>query len=208
MKKTLLTGLAVLLTTLTISAHNGGLFNIGGRIGIVSSSEVIPTTSSALGDAITAEGTGWTGTLFARLNVPVLPLFIQPELQYTNTTIQIPLVVDTGTTTEKHTYIDLPILVGAEIGLGDLVRVRLNAGPVFSLAADKGFGDLVSEDFVAAYEEPDMSWTAGLGVSVLSFTADFRYNGNFVNDTIDKENIIDSINTDYTSWSISVGVMF
>ena len=209
MKKFIISALAVLFSTLAVGAHNNlSLFNIGGRVGIISSSEAIPTTGEGITDAIKADGTGWTGTVFARINVPILPLFIQPELQYTSTTISIPMVTDNSTTTDKHTYIDLPVLVGAELGLGDLVRVRVNAGPVFSIAAEKGFGDLGKEDFVAAYNEPKMSWTAGLGVSVTAFVAELRYNGNFVNGKLDTENIMGSIDTNRTSWSLSVGIMF
>lgn len=209
MKKFIISGLLVILTSLTMSANNNiGLFNVGARIGIVSSSEVVPTTGAGLEEAIKAEGTGWTGTLFARINVPILPIFIQPELQYTNTTIEIPLVLDNSTTTAKHTYIDLPVMVGAELGLGELVRVRVNAGPVFAIASDKAIGDLSGDDFTAAYNDPKMSWTAGLGVTILAFTADLRYNGNFVDNKIDMENIMGSINTDRASWSLSIGLMF
>ena len=89
MKKFLLAIVAI--TTLSVgSAVAGnnllGLFNVGGRIGIISSSEGIPTTSDGVKDAIKAEGTGWTGNVFARINIPKLPLYIQPELQYTTPT--------------------------------------------------------------------------------------------------------------------------
>lgn len=209
MKKTILTSIVLLFATLSMSANNIlGVFNIGGRIGIVSSSENIPTTSEGVTEAIKADGTGWTGTVFARVNIPRLPLYIQPELQYTNTTISIPMVTDNSGATEKHTSIDLPILLGAEFGLGGLASVRVNAGPVFAVASEKGFGDLVEEDFMNAYKEPSMSWTAGLGVKVLSLIAEIRYNGNFVNGTIDTSNIAGSVDTNRTSWNLSVGVMF
>jgi hypothetical protein len=159
-------------------------------------------------EAIKADGTGWTGTVFARVNIPSLPLYIQPELQYTNTTITIPIVTDNSQNTEKHTYIDLPVLLGAEFGLGSLASVRINAGPVFAIASEKGFGDLTQDDFVAAYNEPTMTWTAGLGVKVLSFIAEVRYNGNFVDGKIDTDNIMGSIDTNRTSWSLSLGVVF
>jgi hypothetical protein len=79
---------------------------------------------------------------------------------------------------------------------------------VFSIASEKGFGDLEKNDFIAAYNEPKMSWTAGLGVSVTAFVAELRYNGNFVDGKFDTENIMGSIDTNRTSWSLSVGIMF
>lgn len=209
MRKFIFSSLVVLLTTLTLSAHNnGGLFSFGGRIGIVSSSEEVPNTSEGLSEVFNAEGTGWTGALVARVDVPILPLFIQPELQFTSTTLSIAQASDNSSATAKHTYLDLPVMLGAEIGLGDLVRVRANAGPVFSIVADKGLSELDSDDFIAAYETPSMTWAAGFGVSILSFTADLRYNGSFTNGVFDKENIIGSIDTKATSWTLSIGVMF
>ena len=91
--------LALAVATLSITsamAGNGlfGVLNVGGRIGIISSSENIPTTSEGVKDAITAEGTGWTGNVFARINIPKTAFYLQPELQYTNTTINIPSVDD------------------------------------------------------------------------------------------------------------------
>lgn len=211
MKKFLL---AIAVATLSISsamAGNGllGFLNVGGRLGIVSSSQqVLPTTGDGIKDAITAEGTGWTGNVFARINLPKLPLYIQPELQYTNS--KVPSIKDVIDKPITHSYIDLPVLVGAEFGIGDLVSVRVNAGPVFPVAQEKGFRDLTKEDFVNAWEsfkaEKEMTWTAGLGVKLLGIIAEVRYNGNFNGDT----KIIDgvSINSQPTSWNLSVGIIF
>ncbi len=209
MKKLLILCVAVLTATMTANAGNIlGIFNVGGRIGIVSSSEQVPTTSDGIAEAIKADGTGWCGSVFARVNIPKLPIYLQPELQYTSTTITIPMLLDNGQTTEKHSYIDLPVLVGAEFGLGQLVNLKVNAGPVFAIASDKGVSDLVEEDFISAYNDPTMSWTAGLGVTVLRFTAEVRYNGNFVDGKIDTGNIMGSIDPNRTSWSLSLGVVF
>ena len=210
MKKILL---AIAVATLSISsamAGDGllGFLNVGGRLGIISSSQQLPTTTDGIKDIISAEGTGWTGNVFARINLPKLPLYIQPELQYTNS--KIPSIKDVIDKPVTHRYIDLPVLVGAEFGLGDLVSVRVNAGPVFPVAEEKGFKDLTKEDFVNAWEsfkaDKQMTWTAGLGLKVLGIIAEVRYNGNFGGDT----KIIDgvSINSQPTSWNMSVGVMF
>lgn len=209
MKKLVFSCLVLLSLSLSARANNIlGILNIGGRVGIVSSSQMVPTNQEEITNAIKADGTGWTGTVFARLNIPSLPFYIQPELQYTNTTITIPMVTDNSQNTEKHTYIDFPVLLGAEFGLGSLASVRINAGPVFAIASEKGFGDLTQDDFVAAYNEPTMSWTAGLGVKVLSIIAEVRYNGNFTDGKIDTSNLAGSIDTNRTSWNLSIGLMF
>lgn len=214
MKKIILSALFVLSSAFTMNAFGFlGIFNFGARVGIVSSSENIPTTSSGIMETINAEGTGWTGTLFARINIPKLPLYIQPELQYTKTTIDLPklsldyILGKEEEGVESHTYIDLPILLGAEIDLG-LAGVRINAGPVFAIASEKGFKDLVEEDFMAAYKEPKVSWTAGLAVDVFWLTAEVRYNGNFNGGEINTEDIAGSINPNRTSWNLSFGITF
>ena len=215
MKKFLLLFALVTLSAGSAMAGNGlfGLFHVGGRIGIISSSQGIPTTTDGVKDAIKAEGTGWTGNVFARINIPKTVLYLQPELQYTNTTINIPDVNDLlgkGEKKESHSYIDLPVLLGLEFGLGGLASVRINAGPVFPITTEKGFKDLTKEDFENAWNtlktDPQMTWTAGLGVKVLSLIAEIRYNGNFNGDTVSVDNI--SVNTERTSWNLSLGVMF
>ena len=223
MKKVILSIVAALLSCSAMMAGNNilGILNVGGRIGIVSSSEQSPDTTSAITEAITAEGTGWTGTVFARINIPKLPLYIQPELQYTNSQIKVPTLPSVedllGGTTEKeetvtNTYIDLPVLIGAEIGLGGLASVRVNAGPVVAIAQNKGFKELTENDFLNAWDklkkDPTMSWTAGVGVKVLSLIAEVRYNGNFKEGKVDAKDIKNSINPNRTSWNLSLGVMF
>lgn len=217
MRKFTLTLIALLSTVVMANAHNNilGIIGIGGRLGMISSSEQLPTTGDQLKESITAKGTGWTGTLVVKLNIPKLPIYIQPELQYTNTTIKLPSL-DIGTILggekepeiESHRYIDMPVLIGAEFNLIGLVGVRVNAGPVFAISSEKGFGDLEKNDFIAAYEDPKMTWTAGVGVSVLNFVGEVRYNGNFNGGKIDTENIAGSIDTNRTSWNISIGMMF
>lgn len=223
MKKVILSFVAALLSCSAMMAGNNilGILNVGGRIGIVSSSEQIPDTTDALKNAITAQGTGWTGTVFARVNIPKLPLYIQPELQYTNSQIKVPTLpsVDEllGGKTESeetvtNTYIDLPVLIGAEIGLGGLASIRVNAGPVVSIAQNKGFKELTENDFLNAWDklkkDPTVTWTAGVGVKVLSLIAEVRYNGNFKGGKVDTENLQESIDPNRTSWNLSLGVMF
>lgn len=217
MKKLILTAVAAICTIVAANANNNilGILNVGARIGIISSSEHIPTSSAEITDAIKAEGTGWTGTVFARVNIPKLPFYLQPELQYTNTTIKLPSVdLDAILGNEKeeevetHRYIDLPILLGFEFGLGSLANVRVNAGPVFAISSEKGFKDLTEDDFIGAYKEPKVSWTAGLGVKLLSFIAEVRYNGNFTNGEVNTEDLAGSIDPNRTSWNLSIGVVF
>jgi hypothetical protein len=220
MKKLLLTAIIALCSFASVSANNNilGILNIGGRIGIISSSETIPMDGEAIKESITAEGTGWTGNIFARINLPKLPIYIQPELQYTKTTIDIPsfdidsiLGKEEEAVVESHRYIDMHILIGAEFGLGSLVSVRVNAGPVFAIASEKGFKDLTQNDFLQAWDnllaEPQMTWTAGLGVKVLSLIAEIRYNGNF-NSGASATDLAGAVNTARTSWNMSIGVMF
>ena len=212
MKKIVLSTLLVLFSTMAANALIGP-FNIGARLGLISSSEQIPMKSGALEEAITAEGTGWTGTVFARVNLSK-HFFLQPELQYTKTTIDLPSFTLDGLLgkeeeVESHRYIDLPILLGFEFGLGGRASLRLNAGPVFAIASEKGFSDLVEDDFIAAYKTPSVSWTAGIGARILGgIIADFRYNGNFSDSKFDIKDPLAIIDTNTSSWNLSIGIMF
>lgn len=206
MKKLSLVAVLLLSSCFAASANSIlGIFNVGGRVGVTSSRENLPTADSGV---VEIDGLGWTGTVFARVNLPKLPLYVQPELQYTSTTITIPMLIDNSQSTEQHTYIDLPILVGAEFGLGGLVSMRLHAGPVFAIASEKGFGELGKDDFVDAYNTPVVNWTAGVGVKFLSLIAEVRYNGNFVDGKIQQGDLLGSVDTNYTSWNVSLGLMF
>ena len=212
MKKFVLSTLLVLFSAVAANAMIGP-FYIGARLGVLSSNEQIPTSSGALEEIITAEGTGWTGTVFARVKLSK-HFFLQPELQYTKTTIDLPSFTLDGLLgkeeeVESHKYIDLPILVGFEFGLGGLASLRLNAGPVFAIASEKGFGDLVKEDFISAYKTPSVSWTAGIGARFLGgFVADLRYNGNFSDSKFDIKDPLAIIDTNTSSWNLSIGIMF
>lgn len=211
MKKLILATLFVFVYSVSASAIGFGLFNIGARIGMLSSSENIPMSSGEITESLKAEGTGWTGTLFFRFNISD-NFFIQPEMQYTKTTIDIPTIdsiLGKEEEKESHKYIDLPLLVGFEFGLGGFASLRLNAGPVFAIASEKGFGDLVEEDFISAYKNPTVSWTAGIGARILGgIIADFRYNGNFTDGEFDINNVAGIIDTNRTSWNLSIGIMF
>lgn len=213
MKKIILSALFVLCSAVAMNANDIlGIFNVGARVGITSSSEQMPMSGNELTETINAEGTGWTGTIFARINIPKLPLYIQPELQYSKTAIEFPSLDILGKDEEKvesHRYIDMPILLGFEFGLGSLANVKIHAGPVFTIAAEKGFGDLTEDDFVNAYNKHEaISWTAGLGVQVLMLVAEVRYNGNFSGEPFDIKNPIGFIDPNYSNWNLSIGVMF
>lgn len=213
MKKFILSALFVLTSAVTMNAFGIlGIFNVGARIGMISSSEQIPMNGDQIKESINAEGTGWTGTVFARINF-FDNFYLQPELQYTNTQIDLPslddLIGKEEEQVESRRYIDLPLLVGVQFGLGDLACIRINAGPVFAITEEKGFKDLVEEDFIAAYKNPSVTWTAGIGATVLGgIVADFRYNGNFKNGEINTEDVAGSIDTNRTSWTLSIGIMF
>ncbi|MBQ5807759.1 MAG: hypothetical protein IIW26_04870 [Tidjanibacter sp.] len=93
-----------------------------------------------------------------------------------------------------------------------MASIRVNAGPVVAIAQNKGFRDLTESDFLDAWDklkkDPTVTWTAGVGVKVLSLIAEIRYNGNFKGGKVDTENLQESIDPNRTSWNLSLGVMF
>lgn len=216
MKKTFL-ALALLTSVCTLNAENNvlGIFNIGLKAGISSTSENIPKSGSELKEATFAEGTGWFGAAFVRVNVinKSVKVFLQPELQYTSNSYKIPTAgqiigTEKKEEVEKVRLIDMPVLIGADFGLGSLVRIRANAGPVFAISQNKELKYLKGSDFESIYKNPSLSWTAGVGVSVLSLMLDLRYNGNFKGGKVDTSNVQDSIDTQRTSWNLALGIMF
>ncbi len=211
MKKTLLTIALLAFSASVLMAENNvlGIFNVGIKAGIVSSSEKVPTSGQEIRDAAFADGTGWFAAALVRVNIPKLPLFIQPELQYTTNKYKIPTTEgSTETEEEKVKLVDMPILAGVEAGLGRLIRLRVNAGPVFAISSGKSLAELKSEDFKKVYKDPSLTWTAGVGISVLSIMIDMRYNGNFKNGKVDTNDVAGSVDTQRTSWNLSVGIMF
>lgn len=76
--------------------------------------------------------------------------------------------------------VQIPVLIGYKIINPKLINIRILAGPVASIVADKTIENKV-DNWIAPIEDADindMIWSlqVGAGVDVLMFTLDVRYN--------------------------------
>ena len=123
---------------------------------------------------------GYHFGLQARIQTPLLGLYIQPELLYNSNTTRfnyIPAVKTDNYFKLRKTDLDLPVLLGFKILL-----FRLNAGPVFKVnLKEKVLNKGVSENYEvkSSFKNKYVGYQAGIGLDLMSLTFDIRYNGNF-----------------------------
>lgn len=123
---------------------------------------------------------GYHFGLQARIETPVLGLYIQPELLYNSNTTRfnyIPTVKTDNYFKVRKTDLDLPVLVGFKILL-----FRINAGPVFKVNLnEKVLNKRVSQlyEVKSSLKNKYVGYQAGIGLDLMSLTFDIRYNGNF-----------------------------
>lgn len=131
---------------------------------------------------------GVHGGIFARINIPVLPIFIQPELLFSSVggEYEVSSVINGSTENEtsikdvNFSRLDIPALIGTKFG-----PLRLNAGPIFTfiLNEDNGFADAVREASQISNAEQDnngatVGYQAGVGLDLWKLALDVKYEGN------------------------------
>jgi len=131
---------------------------------------------------------GIHGGIFARINVPVLPIYIQPELlfssvggEYQVTSVVNNVETQTSVKDVNFSRLDIPVLLGTKFG-----PLRLNAGPIFTfiLNEDNGFAAAVREASQITNAEQDnngatVGYQAGIGIDLFKKLAlDIKYEDN------------------------------
>ncbi|MDX2304385.1 MAG: porin family protein [Microscillaceae bacterium] len=143
---------------------------------------------------------GFVGGVWARVKIPVIGLYVQPELVISQSggklsgfdeEFQLPFEQ-----TVNLTNLDGVILVGQRFGLGPLA-LRINAGPVFSnvLSANvktkvEGIAE-VESDIKDDVKSPQIGLQAGIGLDISKINIDLRFQQNFsklADDADDDEN--------------------
>ena len=203
MKKVIVLALAALLSVGAVSANNGKrLLQIGVHGGLISNADFESATADVT-HTFEAASSYYAG-LALRVNIPVLPIYVQPELDYmwhnyTNEALG-------ENTSATFNTMRAPVLVGVGLG-GNAFKIRANAGPVFDFGAvgDNNFAGW--EEFGKTFEKSTVSWTAGLGLDISKLSIDFRYNGEFADQDVNFENAIQKMGKQST-WSLSLGLMF
>lgn len=139
MKKVIL----VLCLAFGFSQISNAQFQYGLKGGINYNSNSIKETSQDVFDGANSK-TGYHIGVWTRLKIPVLGLYVRPELVYTN--LENEVFYKTTSERTSHTFqkIDIPVLLGKKIfGIGNVF-----IGPSFQYILDSDFGinDISSVD--------------------------------------------------------------
>lgn len=166
MKKLILT-LALAFIGFSASAQ----FTLGPRVTLVSSNldlrEEIANVKA--GDA----EFGFQYGLFARFKVPVIGLYVQPELLFSKN--ESTITSGAQDVDLSFNRVDVPVMIGGKIG-----PLRINAGPSFSFLtnAESDIAGTVA-DIKDNYSSTTVGFQAGLGLDLLKFVFDLKYEGSF-----------------------------
>lgn len=166
MKRVLILGM-LLFTVYSASAQ----FSLGPRVALTSSNLSLRdnVVNVEEGDA----EFGYQFGLFMRVKVPVVGIYVQPEVLFSSNSS----TVTSGTSNVDLSFnrIDVPVMIGAKIG-----PMRINAGPSFSFltSAESDVSGAVV-DIKDNYSNSTVGFQAGIGVDLLKFVIDLKYEGNF-----------------------------
>lgn len=111
----------------------------------------------------------WEGGMMLRANIPVLPIYVQTELLYTNTGGTFEL--DNASQDLILNRVEVPILLGGKLGIGG-VTARAFGGIVAQQIVIDNFSDFSSE---LTPNEFSWGWQVGVGVDIKKFTVDAKY---------------------------------
>jgi hypothetical protein len=163
MKRVLILGM-LLFTVYSASAQ----FSLGPRVALTSSNLSLRdnVVNVEEGDA----EFGYQFGLFMRVKVPVVGIYVQPEVLFSSNSSTI----TSGTSNVDLSFnrIDVPVMIGAKIG-----PMRINAGPSFSFLSSAESDVVV--DIKDNYSNSTVGFQAGIGVDLLKFVIDLKYEGSF-----------------------------
>lgn len=140
-------------------------FNLGPKIGYNAT-----TMKTDISEIKTDFQSGLQLGVFARFGGS---WYVQPEIMYTQKGSIITIQDVDGSV--KFNTVDIPIILGYKIINTPQLGVSLQAGPVASILTDKGIQDIGDVVKSAEYETLNWAVQAGIGVDLLMFTIDLRY---------------------------------
>lgn len=108
---------------------------------------------------------------FLRFKVPIIGLYAQPELLFSNT--ESTVTTNAQNVDLSFNRIDVPVMLGGKIG-----PLRINAGPSFSFltSAESDIAGTVT-DIKDNYSNTTVGFQAGVGIDILKFVIDLKYEG-------------------------------
>lgn len=210
MKKLSVLLLALTVASASVSANNSLPFiSFGAKVGATVNKQKIDLP--ALKDDIKDNAAGFNAGLVARLDFPVLPLYVQGELLYDFGKMKMPdISTILGHKTEVTTHnFSVPVMLGAGIGTSSLLKLRANLGPVFNIVSTAKLSDIATtEDRKSLFTRQTVTWTAGIGIDIMKIMVDVRYNGVFSKKDITISDVKSGVTSAPTSWTFSVGYLF
>lgn len=156
----------VILLLMVISSGAFAQFSLGPRVALVNSKLSLKDDVANLAES-DAEF-GYQFGLFLRFKVPIVGLYVQPEVLFSQT--ESVLSVANQDVNFDFNKIDVPVMIGTKIG-----PLRVNAGPSFSFltsAESDVLGDVKDN-----YNSTTVGYQAGLGFDLLKFVVDVKYEG-------------------------------
>ncbi|HIW97724.1 MAG TPA: PorT family protein [Candidatus Tidjanibacter gallistercoris] len=210
MKKITVFAAALLISVSAMAGNNYKLpfVSFGIKAGYTTNQQKIDYKTLLNAESIKRNASGFNAGIVARVDFPLLPIYVQGELLYDwGKYKDVPL---SGFTTNVTTNnFSVPVLVGVGIGSSNFVKIRANLGPVFNLVSTAKFSNT---DNVANLEnmfrKQTVTWTAGIGIDLFKIMVDVRYNGVFSKKDIAKIGDLMSVNTRPTSWTFTIGYLF
>lgn len=206
MKKITLISIIALLCLSAQTANAGNpLLKFGIKAGIVSESQRFKTDWSDLKQAVDDKNIGFTLGAVLRISPPLIPIHFQPEFVYTRSKVSIDNF-GFGSSKYKINTFSAPVMVGVDIGLGNMVRLRASTGPVFNFNTYvKSKND--QNNISGVFEKKSVSWAVGAGVDLLGIMIDLRYTAALNKQKLSLPSGHD-IKTTPGYWSLTFGFMF
>ena len=196
MKKIALAVAALLISVSAMAGNNYKLpfVSFGIKAGYTTNQQKIDYKALLNAETIKKNASGFNAGIVARVDFPLLPIYVQGELLYDWGKYKDVSLTGLNPTSVTTNNFSVPVLVGVGIGSSNFVKVRANVGPVFNLEN--------------MFRKQTVTWTAGIGVDLFNIMVDIRYNGVFSKKDIANIGDLASINTRPTSWTFTIGYLF
>ena len=117
---------------------------------------------------------GYQLGVFLRVQVPVVGIYVQPELLVSKQSTSVNINSQSADLTFNQ--IDVPVMIGFKLG-----PLRVNAGPSlrFVSGADLEVPGNPKEDVKEYYKNSTIGYQAGVGIDISKFVFDLKYEGSF-----------------------------
>ncbi|MCF8363267.1 MAG: PorT family protein [Prolixibacteraceae bacterium] len=161
---------------LTMSSRGESPFNIGVKYG-VNTSTMVTNFESIIEYPVNEEDiSGYHVGAFGRLNIG--RVYVQPEIYFNKKGGDIlPISIENSmypSFSFDYETLDVPLLLGIKLVNRNLLKLRLNAGPVFSFVTANNFYSEVSDFNINSFSSNYMAVQFGAGVDVWFLTLDAR----------------------------------